>query len=176
MGRTERQPASPQSVATTLRGPPDRGARTGRSPARCQRQPAVAHGERERRAQQRRLHVGRHVVGPLERVRPLGAPGHGGVEPGSKSRRTSGRGVLVQRQRGGGVEDQQVEEPDPDITQIGRHRPAPRGDEVEAARARRQVESGLFPSVWRDRQVTPILLKEGISGRHACLARSRLRP
>ena len=54
----------------------------------AEREPAVADRQRQRRAEQRRLDVGRHVVGALDGVRPVGRVlGHGRRRSRTRSRR-----------------------------------------------------------------------------------------
>jgi hypothetical protein len=71
----------------------------------------VAHGDRHRRAEQRGLDVGGHVIGALESVRPAAERLRDRcVEPGLEVAAHLGRGVFVERQRGRGVLDVDVEQ------------------------------------------------------------------
>src|SRR5450755_3316902 len=70
------------------------------------REAPVRDGERERRPEQSRLDVRRHVVRALERVGPVRGPlGNGVVEPGLEVPQHLGGCVLVHRQAGRGVLD-----------------------------------------------------------------------
>ena len=92
-----------------------------------ERRPALAHRQGQRRAQQRRLDVGGHVVLALQRVGPVRRPfRHRLVEPGLEVAPHFRRGVLAQRQRGRGVLDQQVQHPDRDLVAAPAGRRAPR--------------------------------------------------
>ena len=84
-------PSSPQSVASSRRPPPVAGLAQVDPLPRAEREPAVGDRQAQRRPQQRRLDVGGHVVGALERVRPAAqSSGTAAFDHASKSRRTSG--------------------------------------------------------------------------------------
>ena len=78
--RGEREPALTlfgldltDSVTISERRRRGRGARTGRCPARCRPRAGRRTGQRQRRAEQRGLDVGGHVVRALDRVGPVAA-------------------------------------------------------------------------------------------------------
>src|SRR5436190_4593885 len=86
------------------------------------------------------------VVGALERVAPVGrAVGHGLAEPRLEVAPHVGRRVLVQRQRGRRVADEDVRDADADLAQIGHGALDLARDEVEAARPRLELHLALDP-------------------------------
>src|SRR4051794_8866037 len=110
------------------------------------RDTAVADGQRQRRPEQRRLHVRGHVVRSLERVRPAAEVlGHRVVEPRLEVAPDVRRGVLVERQRRGRVADEEVAEPDAQVAQLGQLAHDLVGHQMEAARPRAQREVTLEP-------------------------------
>jgi hypothetical protein len=83
---------------------------------------------------ERRLGVGRHVVGPLQGVGPGEVFGDGFVDPGPEIPAHVGRSVLVQGERGRGVPDHEMDQTDRepgDLRDCGLDFP---GDEVETSR------------------------------------------
>ena len=142
-GRAARRghaPSSPHSVASRLRGAAVVAVLAQVDPLpRPEREPAVADRQRERRAEQRRLDVRGHVVRALDRVRPVRRVlGHRVVEPALEVAPHVRRGVLVEGQRRGGVADEQVREPDPQLAQLGQRLLDLAGHEMEPARRPRR--------------------------------------
>ena len=122
------------------------------------REAAAGDRQRERRAEQRRLDVGGHVVGALDRVGPVARVlGDGLVEVGLEVVAHVGRGVLVERQRGAGVADEDVQQPDLEALELGHGLEHVARDQVKAARPRPQGDLPLDPH----RALT-------VSGRRAC--------
>ena len=79
----------------------------------AEREAPVADRDRHRRADQQRLDVRGHVVGPLGRVLEVGRVlRHRAREPALHVAAHVGIGVLVDRQRRRGVLDEQVRQPD----------------------------------------------------------------
>ncbi len=112
----------------------------------AEREAAVGDRQRERRAEHRGLDVGGHVVGALVGVGPVRRVlGDGLVEVGLEVAPHVGRGVLVQRQRRRGVLHEEVEQPDPQLAELGQLADHLTGDEVEAAPGRAQRDLALEP-------------------------------
>src|SRR5215207_7352522 len=117
-----------------------------------ERQAATGDGQGERRSEQRRLHVGRHVVVTLEGVGPVGrALGNGAVEPAREVPPYVWARVLVERQRSRRVLDQHVQQADAQLVKLGQRAHDLPGDEVEAARARVERDLALEPHGDRER-------------------------
>ena len=74
-----------------------------------QQQPAAAHGNGHRRAQQRGFDVGRHVVGSFDRVAVIKILRRDGVERRLHVGRHVGIGIFVDRQRGTRVLNEHVQ-------------------------------------------------------------------
>ena len=111
-----------------------------------EREPAPRHRQRQRRPEQRGLDVRRHVVGALQRVGPVRSVlRNRGVEVGLEVAAHVRRGVLVQGQRGRGVLDQQVQQPDRDVAQLGQGVDDVPRDEVKPPRAGTEVDLALDP-------------------------------
>jgi hypothetical protein len=111
----------------------------------AQSQSAVVDREGEGAAQERRLGVGRHIVGSLTGVSVWeilrGQPGQDTVE----IERDIGVGILVDRQRGGGVLEKDVEQADPDVDEFREGIEDPVGDEVEPGGKGGQLDLSLRP-------------------------------
>ena len=143
-------PTASPPAAAARRG---RGARTGRSPARC-RAPAGrrGHGQRQRRPQQRGLDVGRHVVGALERVGPVARRPRARRRENqdSKSRRTSGLAFSFSVSEAEVCWINRCSRPTSTSPSSGTAATHLAGDEVEAAWAGFELDVVLCPH-WRDR-------------------------
>jgi hypothetical protein len=112
----------------------------------AERETAVADRQRQGRPQQRRLDVGGHVVVALESVGPVRGPfGNRAIEPGLEVMPHFRRGVLAQGQRGRGVLDQQMQDPDADPIELGKRVEHLGGDQMKATRARLQLDRPLNP-------------------------------
>src|SRR4051794_38260418 len=103
----------------------------------------VADREGERWPEEGGLDVRGHVVGALERVGEGGrAVGDGLAEPGLEVAADVRRGVLVQGQRGRGVADEDVQEPDRDLAELRQGPDDLPGGEGGAAGPRPRAELG----------------------------------
>ena len=113
---------------------------------RAQRQAPAHHRQHQRRAQQRGLDVGGHVVVALERVGPVGsAVGDRLVKPGGEVPADVGRGVLVEGQRRRRVLDEEMEHPHAQLVELGQRLHHLARDEVKAPGLGREPQVTLDP-------------------------------
>src|SRR5438874_9185705 len=110
----------------------------------AQSDPPARDRDGDGRTEQRGLDVRGHVVGALERVRPVvGVLGDGGVDPGPEVAADRRARVLVQRQGRRGVADEHVRDPRLEALELGNRTDDLVGDEVEAARPRLEPQLPL---------------------------------
>ncbi|CUS04400.2 protein of unknown function [Candidatus Promineifilum breve] len=113
---------------------------------RAQRQPAVTDGDGQAAAQQDGLHVGGHVVRPLDGVLVKGRVLRGqAVEGCFHVGPHGGVGVLVEGQRGRGVADEYMGQPDGKLTDLRHGGHYLVRDQMEAARSRGKRYLSLKP-------------------------------
>lgn len=113
---------------------------------RAQVEPPVRHRDGQAGADQDRLDVGRHVVRPFVGVGIVGrVVGRQRAEVRLQVGAHLRVGVLHDRQRGGGVLNEEVRHAHAQAAQAGQVRQHLVGDQVEAACARGEGEGGLLP-------------------------------
>ena len=113
---------------------------------RPERQTPARQRQRQCRPEQRGLDVGRHVIVALERVGPEAGPlRHGVVEPRLEVPANIRGGVLIERQRGRGVLDHEVEEADADLIQTLDSVEDLARDQVKTPRTRGERDPALDP-------------------------------
>ena len=110
-----------------------------------QGQLAVSHGQDERGAQQRRLDVRRHIVGPLQAVFVRKCLRHNRVNRGFQVIPNFGGGILVQRQGCRCVLQEQLQQADLRVSKLGDRSDDLAGDQVKAAGEAGQRNLGLGP-------------------------------
>lgn len=112
---------------------------------RAEAQPAAGNGDQQAAAQQRRLDVGRHVVGPFDRVLVRELFRHDGRQAGLEVHGHVGVGVLVDRQRGRRVLQEDVQQADLVLGQLGQSLHDLACHEMEPSRVGRKLERALDP-------------------------------
>lgn len=113
---------------------------------RTQMQPSVSNGNAHARPHHGCFHVGRHVVGPLQRVDVGQRFGDGMVHCRFKVDPDIGIRVLVDGQRGAGVLHEAVQQADLDVLQFGDCGDHLVSNQVKTARLARQPKLVLVPA------------------------------
>lgn len=112
----------------------------------AQRRPAVGDRQAQAAAQQAALDVRRQIVAAFEGVPVVRLVlAHRAVEPGLEVAAHRGVGVLVEGQRGGGVLDEHMHQPDPDLADGRTVGEDLVGDQMKAAAAGFELEAVLVP-------------------------------
>src|SRR5580698_1810349 len=111
-----------------------------------QHQSTVADGDRERRTHQRGFHVGRHVVRAFNRVLVRKILGRQMIERGFQVAQHVRVGVLIDRERGGRLLDEDVQQADADWFHLGQRRRHFVGDDVQSAATGLERQVALLPA------------------------------